>query len=94
MYEVRGDDLRQGTDSGEPFVKGKVNMASYSIVVELCPETGLFVGQVPGLAGAHSTGRTIVELRKNMGEVLAMLREDGEPAFDSEFVGVEVVEVP
>ena len=69
-------------------------MKSYSFVVERCPETGLLVGQVPGLSGAHSTGRTIDELREHMGEVIAMLSEDGEPSFESEFVGVEIVEVP
>ena len=69
-------------------------MKSYPFVVERCPETGLLVGQVPGFPGAHSTGNTIDELREHMREVIAMLSEDGEPSFESEFVGVEIVEVP
>lgn len=42
-------------------------------------ETGLYVGYVPGLAGAHSQGETLEELNVNLREVIAMLLEDGEP---------------
>lgn len=68
-------------------------MRSYSIVVERCPQTGLLVGCVPGWPGAHSQGETVEELRENMREVIGMLLEDGEPALEAEFVGVELVEV-
>jgi len=68
-------------------------MKSYTIVVERCPETDLYVGSVPGFPGAHSQGESLDELRQNMREVIAMLLEDGEPAYESEFVGTETVEV-
>lgn len=68
-------------------------MKSYTVVVERCPETGLYVGSVPGFPGAHSQGETLAELRENMREVIAMLLEDGEPVYESEFVGTEIVEV-
>jgi len=68
-------------------------MHSYTVVVERCGETGLFVGHVPGFPGAHSQGKTLDELQDNMREVIAMLLEDGEPAMDSKFVGIQTVEV-
>ncbi len=51
-------------------------MKQYTAVVEKCPETGLFVGYVPGFPGAHSQGKTRDELNKNLEEVIAMLLAD------------------
>jgi predicted RNase H-like HicB family nuclease len=48
-------------------------------VIERCPDTGLFVGHVPGLPGAHSQGETLEELRRNLREVVEMLMDDQEP---------------
>jgi len=31
-------------------------MRSYPAVIEKCPETGIYVGYVPGFPGAHSQG--------------------------------------
>jgi predicted RNase H-like HicB family nuclease len=68
-------------------------MRTFTAVVERCPETGLYVGYVPGLPGAHSQGETLDELHGNLREVLAMLLEDGEPRFEAEFVGTQTVQV-
>lgn len=68
-------------------------MKVYSAVIERCPQTGLFVGSVPGFPGAHSQGETLDELNRNLQEVLGMLLEDGEPELESEFVGVQNVAV-
>ena len=68
-------------------------MRSYTIVIERCPETNLYVGHVPGFPGAHSQAETIDELRGNMVEVIAMLLEDGEPEMESEFVGTQLLQV-
>ena len=68
-------------------------MHSYTVVVERCLETGLYVGHVPGFAGAHSQGETPEELAENMREVIAMLLEDGEPPMESQFVGIQTVQV-
>lgn len=54
-------------------------MKSYTAVIEKCPETGLYIGYIPGLPGAHSQGETLDELKQNMHEVLQMILEDGEP---------------
>jgi predicted RNase H-like HicB family nuclease len=64
-------------------------MKTYSAVIEKCIETGLLVGHVPGFPGAHSQGETIEELRQNLVEVIEMLLEDGEPQFESEFIGMQ-----
>nr|VFJ68021.1 MAG: Predicted nuclease of the RNAse H fold, HicB family [Candidatus Kentron sp. FW] len=68
-------------------------MKNYTAIVEQCPETGLYVGSVPGFQGAHSQGETLDELRKNLEEVIGMLLEDGEPRMESEFIGVQKVAV-
>lgn len=53
-------------------------MRTYTAVVERCPDSGLYVGYVPGFPGAHSQGESLDELHRNLEEVLAMLLEDGE----------------
>ena len=68
-------------------------MKIYTAIVEKCPQTGLFVGYVPGFVGAHSQGETRDELQQNLQEVIAMLLEDGEPQLEAEFVGTQMVAV-
>lgn len=68
-------------------------MRTYSAVIERCPQTRLFVGFVPGFPGAHSQGETLDELNRNLQEVISMLLEDGEPALESEFIGVQNVAI-
>ena len=62
--------------------------------IERRPDTGLYVGYVPGFPGAHSQAKTLDELHNNLREVIEMLLEDGEPDLESEFVGVRQVVVP
>jgi predicted RNase H-like HicB family nuclease len=61
--------------------------------VERCPETGFYVGWVPGVPGAHSQGESLDELHRNLQEVLQMLQEDGEIDAPGEFVGMQVITV-
>ena len=68
-------------------------MRAYTAVIERCPDTGLFVGYVPGFPGAHSQGETLDELQQNLAEVIGMLLEDGEPQLESEFIGTQNVQV-
>ena len=68
-------------------------MKAYTAVVERCTETGLYVGYVPGFAGAHSQGETLDELNRNLQEVIEMILEDGEPILKSEFVGTQKITV-
>ena len=53
--------------------------------MEWCKDTGMYVGYVPGFAGAHSQGKTLDELNRNLIEVVEMLLEDGESQL--EYVG-------
>ena len=48
----------------------------FTVAVEHCKETGLYVGYAPGFTGAHSQGKNLDELNKNLQEVIAMLLED------------------
>jgi predicted RNase H-like HicB family nuclease len=48
---------------------------------------------VPGFPGAHTQAETLDELNRNLQEVIAMLVEDGEPALDAHFVGIQTVDV-
>jgi predicted RNase H-like HicB family nuclease len=68
-------------------------MRSFTAVVERCPDTGVYVGYVPGFAGAHSQGQTLDELGKNLKEVIELLLEEGEPKFEAEFIGIQNVVV-
>lgn len=54
-------------------------MRTFTAVVERDPDTGLYVGYVPGFPGAHSQAATLDELNHNLREVVEMLLEDGEP---------------
>lgn len=68
-------------------------MKNHTAVVERDADSRLHVGWVPGFLGAHSQGRTLDELHKNLREVIELLIEDGETHLESEFVGVQTVQV-
>jgi predicted RNase H-like HicB family nuclease len=68
-------------------------MRTYTAVIEMCPDTGLYVGYVPGFPGAHSQGETLDELNQNLREVLQMLLEDGEPSMNAQYVGTQTLTV-
>jgi len=64
---------------------------TFTAIVEKCPDTGLYVGYVPGFPGAHTQAATLDELQNNLREVIEMLLEDGEPALETEFIGTQMV---
>ena len=66
-------------------------MRTYTAVVERDPDTGLYVGHIPGWPGAHTQGETLDELHVNLREVVALLLEDGEPRLEAEFVGTQTI---
>ena len=68
-------------------------MRSFTAVVERCPDTGLYVGYIPGFPGAHSQAASLDELQANLREVVEMLLEDGNPHLEAEFVGTQSVTV-
>jgi len=68
-------------------------MKTYDVVIERDSDSGLLTGYVPGWPGAHTQAADLDELQKNLQEVIAMLLEDGEPALESELVGVQKIRV-
>jgi len=70
-----------------------MSVRTFTAVVERCPDTGLYVGYVPGFPGAHTQAETLDELKNNLQEVIEMLLEDGEPELEAEFVGTQMVMV-
>ena len=70
-------------------------MTTLTAVVEQDPETGLYVGIVPGLPGAHSQGATLDELMANLKEVVELVLEEDQGLKDNlpRFVGVQQIEV-
>jgi predicted RNase H-like HicB family nuclease len=68
-------------------------MRVFTAVIEKCPDTGFYVGYIPGLRGGHSQGETMDELNHNLTEVVELLLEGGEPKLEAEFVGTQSVVV-
>ena len=66
----------------------------FAAIIERDTDTGLLVGYVPGFAGAHSQGATLDELHLNLREVIEMVLEDDQSAFEIKFVGTQVVIIP
>ncbi|MEE2716865.1 MAG: type II toxin-antitoxin system HicB family antitoxin [SAR324 cluster bacterium] len=64
-------------------------MPALTAIVEQDRETGLFVGHVPGMPGAHSQGETLDELRHNLQEVLELLFDEDLPLMESDFIGTQ-----
>jgi predicted RNase H-like HicB family nuclease len=69
---------------------------SFTVIIEKDEETDMFVGEVPGLSGCHTHGKTIDELMKNMQEIIELClevqKEQGQEL--PKFVGVQQIEVP
>jgi predicted RNase H-like HicB family nuclease len=68
-------------------------MRTFQVLVERDSGTCLYVGSIPGWAGAHSQGETVEELEKNLREVIEMLLEDGEPKLESEVIELRTIRV-
>ena len=69
-------------------------MRKIAAYVERDPETGFYVGIVPGIPGAHTQGETLDELQTNLKEVLALCLEEMESESEiPEFVGIQEIEV-
>jgi predicted RNase H-like HicB family nuclease len=68
-------------------------MRTFTAVVERDPDTGTYVGYIPGFPGAHSQGDSVDELETNLREVIEMLLEDGDPPLESEFIGTQTIRV-
>jgi predicted RNase H-like HicB family nuclease len=63
--------------------------------IERDPDTGLLVGMVPGVPGAHSQGATLDELTANLREVIDLLLEEDQGLRERppRFVGLQQIEM-
>ena len=70
-------------------------MRTFTASVEFDPVTGLYVGVVPGIPGAHTQAANLDELRENLKEVLQLCLEEFGGSLDElpRLVGLEQVEV-
>jgi predicted RNase H-like HicB family nuclease len=70
-------------------------LKTYAAYVEFDEETGLYVGIVPGMPGAHTEAQTLEELRRNLKEVIELcLEESGDIGNNAPtFIGIQQIEV-
>jgi predicted RNase H-like HicB family nuclease len=70
-------------------------MTTFTAYIELDEETGLYVGIVPGIPGAHTQAASLDELRANLREVLELCLEEHTELRKQppKFVGVQQIEV-
>jgi predicted RNase H-like HicB family nuclease len=69
------------------------NITAY---IEKDPDSGLYVGIVPGIPGAHTQAENLNELYDNLKEVIELCLEEmdsDEISHLPEFVGVQRIEV-
>ena len=59
---------------------------NFNAVIERDFETGLLVGSVPGIPGAHTQGETNEEVRANLAEVVELLLSQDALELESEFI--------
>ena len=70
-------------------------MKTFTAYLEWDPETKLYVGFVPGIPGAHTQGRSLDELQKNLKEVLELCLEECRNVGEDlpRFIGLQQIEV-
>lgn len=75
-------------------MKGKY---TFTAQIEQDAQTGLFVGYIPAIPGAHSQGATLDELHVNLTEVLELCLEEIPESeihgLSSKFVGTQQISV-
>jgi len=70
-------------------------MKTFTAYVELDADTGLYVGIVPGIPGAHTQAETLDELQENLKEVIELCLEENQISEEElpHFVGLQQVEI-
>lgn len=66
---------------------------NFNAVIERDLETGLLVGSVLGIPGAHTQGKTIDEVRTNLAEVIELLQSEDALVPESEFIATTALMV-
>jgi len=70
-------------------------MATFTAYIEFDETTGLFVGTVPGIPGAHTQAASLDELKDNLKEVLELCALENAEAVTNRprFVGLHQIEI-
>ena len=66
---------------------------NFNAIIERDFVTGLLVGSVPGIPGAHTQGETIEEVRANLVEVIELLQSEDALTPESEFIATTALMV-
>lgn len=70
---------------------------TFTAYIEFDPESGLYVGTIPGLPGGHSQGASLDELQQNLKEVVELILQErasqGETIDVGPFVGIQQITV-
>jgi predicted RNase H-like HicB family nuclease len=69
---------------------------TFTAYIEQDTDTGLYVGVVPGIPGAHTQGATLDELTRNLKEVIELCLEDHADSsveLQPKFIGMQQIEV-
>jgi len=70
-------------------------MTTLTAYIEFDEETKLYVGSVPGIAGAHTQAASLDELRANLQEVIELCLAEQADLREQlpKFIGVQQIEV-
>jgi len=68
-------------------------MRTCTAVIEKCKDRGLLVGYWLGLIGARTQAENLDELHENLQELPQLIFSEGEPDFESEFIGPQSISV-
>lgn len=63
-----------------------MHMPTFNALIERDLATGLLVGSIPGVPGAHTQGETIEEVQGNLREVIELLQQENALHPESDFV--------
>jgi predicted RNase H-like HicB family nuclease len=70
---------------------------TFTAYVEYDPDTGLYVGTVPGLQGGHTQAASLDELQRNLQEVIELILDEsalqGQQIIVEPFVGIQQITV-
>ena len=84
-------------DNGLPLKKVQhMRHLQFTAHIERDPETGLYIGMVPSIPGAHTQAKGLDELQANLKEVLELCLEEMNAADIKalpEFVGLQTLSV-
>lgn len=91
----RSQTLKTSTRHGVTGIAQRGILANMFLnaVIERDLQTGLLVGSVPGIPGAHTQGESVEEVRANLVEVIELLQAQNALTPESEFIGTTTLMV-